>query len=469
VSKNYDGEIGYETLLSDFQRYKKQSPKGVTLVKEGQNIYLQFKTTNKSRSKYKCACSFTLDGMVSALSKAHKVADKLKESSSETEFWQWYDSTIKESIQLKDDLLTFAEAIALVETDFWNRLSRTRRKRDENNPSDVTSWSDTYGRFYRRLPQNKAVNLFDVLEAIKKQEKGTKTYKGAVSAMKRLARLTRNDNILDELSKLEVTQTEYATLQTVTLKDFLDWRDKTLGVAAALRGSVNLANRRAWLWVFSMQIVYGLRINEVFSIQNLTSPCMTKDGVSIPALRDADNTDNLIYIGDKTNLGTTVKTGARLARPQIPPNYSNLIELLDIKKPLLPTDQLKGSSPKSIATFHCRAARIRLVLWNAPTTQTHAFRHLANINGMQAGIPLEVRAQSLGHSPKMNDGIYKKRQHTQTAIDFLLNSNQCAIDFVTALNEAKGLVKDGRIDKEGCALLMAKIYQKDSSEIIKLL
>jgi len=88
---------------------------------------------------------------------------------------------------------------------------------------------------------------------------------------------------------------------------------------------------------------------------------------------------------------------------------------------------------------------------------------------MQAGIPLEVRAQSLGHTPAMNDSVYKKRQHTQTTIDLLLNSNSQAIDFVTALNEAKGLVKDGRIDKEGCALLMAKIYQKDSSEIIKLL
>jgi len=122
VSKNYDGEIGYETLLSDFQRYKKQSPKGVTLVKEGQNIYLQFKTTNKSRSKHKCSCSFTLDGAVSALSKAHKVADKLKESSSETEFWQWYDSTIKESVNLKNDQLTFQQAIAMVEDEFWNRL-----------------------------------------------------------------------------------------------------------------------------------------------------------------------------------------------------------------------------------------------------------------------------------------------------------------------------------------------------------
>jgi hypothetical protein len=149
MSKDYNHEIGYETLLADFKRYNKQTPKGVTLVKKGRNIYLQFKTTNKNRAQYACACSFTLDGMVEALSKAHKVAEKLKESSSETEFWQWYDSTIKESVSLKDDRLTFAEAISVVEIDFWNRPSRTKRIRDKNNSSDICSWNTTYGDFYR--------------------------------------------------------------------------------------------------------------------------------------------------------------------------------------------------------------------------------------------------------------------------------------------------------------------------------
>ncbi len=115
MSKDYNHEIGYETLLFDFQRYKKQTPKGITLVKEGQNIYLQFKTTNKSRSKYKCDCSFTLDGMVEALSKAHKVADKLKESSSETEFWLWYDSTIKESINNLNRKMAVIRATARID------------------------------------------------------------------------------------------------------------------------------------------------------------------------------------------------------------------------------------------------------------------------------------------------------------------------------------------------------------------
>jgi integrase len=403
------------------------------------------------------------------MSKAHKVAGKLKESSSETEFWQWYDSTIKQSVNLKDDQLTFAQAIAVVEEDFWSRLSRTRRKRDRINPSDLSSWNDVYGSFYKYLPQDKVVNFPDVEAVILRWEKGSGRYSNGVSAMKRLARLANNDNLLDSLSKLDTAQSVFQALQAVTMEDFLGWRDKTLGTTASLYLSADLEVRKAWLWVFSMQVVYGLRISETIAIQNLEKPYITKDGVSIPALSDPNNTGNLIYIGEKTILGTTTKTSSRICRPIIPPSCPNLIELLEIKIPLVPTSRPRSTNPDTVRRFWVRTARVRLANWNAPTTSTHAFRHLANINGMQAGISLEVRAQSLGHTPAMNDSVYKKRQHTQTTIDLLLNSNSQAIDFVTALNEAKRLVKDGRIDKEGCALLMAKIYQKDSFEIIKLL
>ncbi|MEM7590577.1 MAG: hypothetical protein AAF383_03485 [Cyanobacteria bacterium P01_A01_bin.83] len=62
MSKEYNYEVGYETLQKDFEVYRKQTPKGVTLVKGGKNIYLQFKTPNKTRSKYKCNCTFSIDG-----------------------------------------------------------------------------------------------------------------------------------------------------------------------------------------------------------------------------------------------------------------------------------------------------------------------------------------------------------------------------------------------------------------------
>jgi hypothetical protein len=39
VSKDYTNEIGYETLQKDFEVYKKQALRGVTLVKGGSNIF----------------------------------------------------------------------------------------------------------------------------------------------------------------------------------------------------------------------------------------------------------------------------------------------------------------------------------------------------------------------------------------------------------------------------------------------
>ena len=168
-------------------------------------------------------------------------------------------------------------------------------------------------------------------------------------------------------------------------------------------------------------------------------------------------------------IGTTVKTGARIARPNIPPKYPDLIEKLDIKNPIVPSNQPKSKNPKKIAEFYSATARIKLVRWDAPFTQTHADRHLGNLNGMQAGIPLEVRAQSMGHTPAMNDSVYKKRQSTQTTIDLLLNSNQNAIDFVTALAEAKKLVQAEPDKKEFAAKLLSIIYQKNKDEINALL
>ena len=469
MSKDYNYEVGYETLQNEWKIQCKRTPRGVTLVKGGNNIYLQFKTPNTTRSKYKCACSFSDDGMHEAVRKSHLVKAKLTSMTSEVEFWDWYKKEIEEESRLVDDRITFSEAIQKVEDDFWNNLSKTKRKRDKSNPSDVSSWYRTYGCFYKHLPNDSEVGLNDIKQVIAKQKQGTRNYKYVVSAMKKLARVIKRNDILEALNDLNVVQTEFMELQSLNLEDFLDWRDKTLGITQKLDKRCNLAGRKAWMWVFSTQIVYALRINEVFAIKNLFEPYITKDGVTIPALSDFNNTDNLIYIGEKTNLGTTVKTGKRIARPQVPPKYPDLITRLEIKDPSVPTNKPRSKKSKKIADFHCATARVKLVEWNAPFTQTHADRHLGNINGMQTGIPLEIRAQSMGHTPGMNDSTYKKRQSTQTTIDLLLNSNTNAIDFVTALAEAKKLIANDKLDRDTITKLLSIIYQKDIKAIDELL
>lgn len=469
MSKDYNHETGYEALRKDFEVYKRQAPRGVTLVKESNNIYLQFKTPNKSRSKYRCNCTFSIDGMIDAVRKASKVKEKLESLTSEVEFWNWYDKEIKQESQLVDDRLTFGEAIAKVEDGFWSSLSRTKQPRDKENPSDINSYRETYGKFYDCLPADKLLTFDTILSVVNKWEEGTTTYGYAVSAMKKLARVNAKYAILEHLNTLNVAQTKFLVLQSVDLEDFLLWRDKVLGVTKTLHKNSNIDSRKAWLWVFSTQIVYGLRISEVFAITNLFEPYVTKDGVSIPALNDPDNTNNLICIGEKTILGTKVKTGSRIARPQIPPKYPGLIERLDIKNPIVPTGKPKSSKPETLVKFYAKEARTRLVRWDAPFTQTHADRNLGNINGMQAGITQEIRSMSMGHTPAQNESGYKKRIGTKTKIDLLLNSNQNAIDFVTALTSVKTLLKAHPEHKDFAAKLLSIIYQKSADEIRELL
>lgn len=469
MSKDYTKEVGYESLLSDFKRYQKETPRGVGMTRKGQNIYLQFKTPNTARKPYACGCTFTLDGMVEALSKSKKVAEALKSLVSEVEFWDWYDKEIKQESQLTDDRLTFGEAVKKVEDDFWSRLSRTKRKRDRSSPSDIDSWLVTYGDFYKHLPSDKVMNLADILTAINTRVKGKRVYGYAVSAMKKLCRVNKKHSFLDALEDIDATQTEFLELQSIDLNQFLAWHDKVSGKSEKLHKNARLDVREAWLWVFSTQIVYALRINEVFAIKNLFKAYVTKDGVPIPALNDPNNATNLIYIGDKTDLGTTVKTGDRLACPQIPPRYPDLIDRLKIKNPVLPGNKPSSDNPRTIRKFHPKEARKKLVKWNAPFTQTHADRNLGNINGMQAGISQEIRSMSMGHTPAQNEANYKNRIGTQTKIDLLLNSNQSAIDFVTALASVKNLLKAQPENRDFAIELLSVIYQKDSKALGELL
>ena len=468
MSKNYNYEVGYETLQREWEVHLKRTPRGVSLAKKKSGIYLQFKTPSRPRKQYACACAFSIDGMHEAVRKSHLVKAKLTSMTSETEFWQWYKKEVEEESQLIDDQRTFIQAIIEVQRDFWNRPDRRKRKRDKSNPSDLSSWNDTYGRFYKHLPEYKRINLADIQKVIDKWNKGTKTYKGVVSAMKKLAETNRRRDIHEELNTLDVTQTEFKEMQNATLKDFLDWRDKTLGITASLHKNVHLDVRKAWLWVFSIQVIYGLRIHEVFAIANAFEAYKTKDGVTIPALNDPDNTDNIIVLKGKTLIDTITKTGYRLARPQVPPKYPDLIEKLKIKTPLFPINKPRSKSADTIRKFYCNKATEQLRRWNAPTTETHAFRHLANINGMQAGIPLEVRAQSMGHTPAMNDSTYKKRQSTQTTLDLYNDSNSNAIDFVTALAETKKLVKMFPENQDFASKLLSIIYQKCQDDISQL-
>ena len=72
------------------------------------------------------------------------------------------------------------------------------------------------------------------------------------------------------------------------------------------------------------------------------------------------------------------------------------MEKLNIRHGSILTIDTSGYNQDRISGILSHYARNRLVDWNCPITQTHAFRHLANLNGMTAGISQEVRALDFG-------------------------------------------------------------------------
>ena len=470
--------IGYEALISLYDTMKASTPDGVGLkkVKVGETNYvqLQFKVGDDGKRVNKaCNCSFTEDGIRNAVLKAQKVAEALRKFSTESEFWSWYDAEILEKNVILNDLITFGEVIKLIEDDFWASQTKTKHKRNRDNPSHQTSWYNTYGQYYKHLPSDKAVNLPDIMTVIGRRNKGDKSYKDCVGAMRKLARFSKKASIVEALGEINAKQTKFRQdLQTVDVDAFLAIRNKVLGVTEKLHFNADINSRKNWMWVFSMQLVYGLRVHEVFAILNLHKPYKMPDGVIIPALNDPSNKTNVIVIGEFTNINTTTKTADRLAAPIPHPRYPDLIERLEIKSCHQPQNKPREDSKSAAkAGFYSKVARSKLVDWHLDLTQTHALRHLANMNGHTSGVNPMTLAQSLGHSITINESTYTKRQATKTKLDLLLNSQKQPLGFTSAITTAKTVLQahPSRQAQEAVIEALAAIYHSDLNTIADML
>jgi hypothetical protein len=408
-------EIGHERIRAYLKECQKSAPKGVSLkqVKKGTNTYLNFQiTVGAKRIERSTGEACTMQGITAAAAKALKVAEALKCIHSESEFLAWYEREILKVNKIKNDLVTFAQAIAKAEVAYWTGTDKKHRLRNRTSVSQQATYKSVYGRFYALLPQQKLFNAKDLLEALNTKERGTKVYGDCLYAFKKLAVIVGHVNVIEALAKVNHVQVKFRDLQNAELDSFLMWM-----IQCRLEAGERYAERREqWLWVFSMQLIYGFRVHEVFAVQNLDKPFRTRDGVTIPALRDASNLKMIAVVGEYTAAGTTTKTGYRLAAPMLPPSHPNLIDELNIRGGSLPELIIKSNDPKVISEKYSHSAGLALRRWKAPITQTHALRHLANQNGKQAGISAEDRAANLGHSVTMNTATYLKREATNTRL-----------------------------------------------------
>jgi hypothetical protein len=284
-------------------------------------------------------------------------------------------------------------------------------------------------------------------------KKGTNSFNKCYYAMRRIAeKCPNNKQLLERFGEIDPKQTQFKDKQSVSWKDFLNWRETML--AKKMKQGKDTLARKNWLWTTGMCILYSLRPSEIAAAVNLDKP-YTKDGVTIPAINDPNNKTLLLVLGDFTYFGTSIKTGGRVCKPVT--TKPEIIELLQIREIGLheyepEPDSLPENVCKGFNAIHSSYMRRH----KAPATEIYAFRHLGNQLGEMYGISQEIRARSMGHSVQQNDTTYKKRKNLQTTVDILLNHTKQPINYDMATEE---LSKLGILNDSSVQLALKVIYQ----------
>ncbi|MEG4329591.1 hypothetical protein Q5688_30355, partial [Microcoleus sp. herbarium5] len=168
--------IGHERIRAYLKDCQKATPKGVSIkcVTTGGKQYLQlrFSIGEKERA-LACGCELTMQGITDAAQKAVLVGVVLKEIKTESEFLAWYGRVILKVNVVRNDLLTFGDAIAKIEQAYWFGTDKKRNKRDRVSLSQQATYQAVYGRFYALLPTDKLFNTSDVLTALYTKQGGT--------------------------------------------------------------------------------------------------------------------------------------------------------------------------------------------------------------------------------------------------------------------------------------------------------
>jgi hypothetical protein len=453
-SGNYSDFDAIVRIMTDVSR---RLPKGVRFKRE-KDRWLNFQITmpDGRRVVKASGCPLTDVGIYQALDKAHKIRHKIDTLASETELWEWYEKEILCKSQMVNDSTTYREIFEKLEARYWGRRNKnTSRQRSKDIPNDVATFDRYYGVVFERFPDwDKQPKWDEIKGVLFSWQQGSKSFKDAYAVVRNICQECPNsDKLLGLLGDIDAKQTEYAVKQSISLEEFLVWREKVISEA----DDRTIDSKRAWLWVMSACVVYGLRPTEIASAQNLTTPYKGRN-VNLPALNDPTNKDLLLILGDKTYFGATTKTGGRVCRPLI--TDISVLEKLEIRQPEFPSyTPAPGSNAKSVVGGYSNQMRMRMQSWGCPVTQAYAFRHLANQLGEKYGIPQEIRARSLGHSTAVNDSVYKKRSNLQTTIDLLTNHSRQPLTLEIAIQRLQSLGID--TSDASVNVILRVIYQID--------
>ena len=417
----------YDDILAFYKRKAKECPPGFRLKLQRKSfLAIQFNDPSTGKLTARSAHEpFTDEGIINAVDKCWQIREAFNRYDTDGEFWAWFNENIAGEKQFERTLKNYQEIFETIETAYFNGKNKnTGRKRSRDIDNDVKTFRDYYQTVFRRFPQldsYPSLNTFkEVLQDIKP---GTKQYRNFIFVLKKIAELSHESRpILNHLNSLDTTQTEFRELQSIDLETFLEWFRATRVKIANYPNSKHRQTGTAWLSVAALCVVYALRPSEVAAIKNLSTPFTIED-VTLPPILAPDNQERLLYIGDYTYFGGSIKTGQRLC----------LLMLRD--EPLL-NELLKDATLPQTPSKKCDRFLKNFINWlrnnDCPVTQTYAFRHLGNQLGEKYGIKQETRARSMGHSVSVNESIYKRRSNIRTSIDLLTNHTREPLDLELA-------------------------------------
>jgi hypothetical protein len=462
-SGSYEGYEKKLTLADELRKkgssLKKtgQMPKGFSFaVKDNKYLCLQFVNPfTGSRSTKAVNVSFDEPGLYQARDKAWKIKDALSKITSASEFEDWWEREIEGKIEVVNDLKTYREIIQELKDEYFSGLnSQTKRPRSPDISNDVKTWKHGNLCYFKKLPNwDKYPTWEEFKSALFSYKKGTNSFEKCYYALRRIAeKCPNNKQLLEQFTEIDPNQTQFKDKQSVSWQEFLEWHEM-MWKKKVNKGRDTLA-RKNWLWTTGMCILYALRPSEIAAAINLDKP-YTKDGITIPAISDANNKTLLLVLGDFTYFGTSIKTGGRVCKPVT--TNPEIIEFLKTREISLhqyepEPDTLTENICAGFNTNHSQYMRRH----KAPATEIYAFRHLGNQLGEMYGVPQEIRARSMGHSVQQNDTTYKKRKNLKTTVDILLNHSKQPLSLELAESELERL---GILDDPSVQLALKIIYQ----------
>ncbi|MEM1971129.1 MAG: hypothetical protein QXM92_01530 [Candidatus Anstonellales archaeon] len=348
----------FDPILQEHERLRKdiRENSGFLLIKiRGGILYFKIPVVvngEKNWKQFPTGEELSLQGLAIAWMKAQKVAEFLKGNPTVTQLQDSFDNVVnKEDFNVVDDGITVQEAIKVVYQDFFNRRDRRKLTRRKSSKSDNKCWYRMYGFYYSKLnPKAKVtfsllketLDIYGIDDDTGQTNLYLRRYQEMLYAFIKLCKLNKLKGIAGQLEDLKVTKDQWKVQKrprqkAMTAKEFYYLRKRVLE-EATLR---NRETREFWMWVFSVQFLYGLRISEILHIKNWTEEyCPAKDPKEnnplktvFPPLIDTEkNPEHIIYVGNyrdspsSDNRKKNAKTGWRYVHPISDPEYPNMFE-----------------------------------------------------------------------------------------------------------------------------------------------